>query len=59
MSDSESSSDTFEDAVETVEIVKSPSSRAKRNTMKRGTISSAEVAAAGAMTEERKEHQIR
>jgi len=38
MSDSESStSDHFEDAVESVEIHQSPTSRAKRNTMKRGS----------------------
>ena len=37
MSDSEtSSSDNFEDAVESVEISQSPTSRAKRNTMRRG-----------------------
>ena len=39
MSDSEtSSSDNFEDAVESVEITQSPTSRAKRNTMKRGEL---------------------
>jgi len=38
MSDTESSSsDNFEDAVESVEIQQSPTSRAKRNTMKRGS----------------------
>jgi len=38
MSDSESSSsDNFEDAVESVEIQQSPTSKAKRNTMKRGS----------------------
>jgi len=38
MSDSESSSsDHFEDAVESVEIQQSPTSKAKRNTMKRGS----------------------
>ena len=48
MSDSESSSsENFEDAVESVEISQSPTSKAKRNTMKRGAVSSAEVAAVG------------
>ena len=38
MSDSESSSsDNFEDAVESVEIYQSPTSKAKRNTMKRSS----------------------
>ena len=54
MSDTESSSsDNFEDAVESVEIAQSPTSKAKRNTMKRG-VTSADVAAAGA----RSEHQL-
>ena len=48
MSDSESSSsENFEDAVESVEISQSPTSKAKRNTMKRGAVSSAEVSAVG------------
>ena len=48
MSDSESScSDDFEDAVESVEIAQSPTSKAKRNTMKRGAVTSEEVRARG------------
>ena len=47
MSDSESSSsDNFEDAVESVEIHQSPTSKAKRNTMKRssdGTVATVEL----------------
>ena len=44
MTDSESScSDDFEDAVESVEIAQSPTSKAKRNTMKRGAVTSEEV----------------
>lgn len=55
MSDTESSSsDNFEDAVESVELAQSPTSKAKRNTMKRG-VTSADVAAAGAT---RSEHQL-
>ena len=48
MSDSESSSsDDFEDAVESVEIAQSPTSKAKRNTMKRGTVTSEEMRTLG------------
>ena len=48
MTDSESScSDDFEDAVESVEIAQSPTSKAKRNTMKRGAVTSEEVRARG------------
>ena len=48
MTDSESScSDDFEDAVESVEISVSPTSKAKRNTMKRGAVTSEEVRARG------------
>ena len=59
MSDSESSSsDNFEDAVESVEIAQSPTSKAKRNTMKRGAVTTAEIEAVGRATEHQMSPEI-
>ena len=59
MSDSESSSsDNFEDAVESVEIAQSPTSKAKRNTMKRGAVTTSEIEAVGRATEHQMSPEI-